>query len=151
MPLSGSILSLKDSAPQGLQPLLLAQFVFPDGTTLYASTHNLNAAEGGTPYGGNSYLARIQSQDISAIQSRSEQGIDRISDVTLHLFNADGYLVDELRDGDRQGLQGRAVKLSLVLMDIDNTTGGYTFTNDSPAPVKFSGICDAPPLRAAAA
>lgn len=144
MPLQGSILSLKDSVPQGLQPLLLAQFVFPDGATLYASTHNLSAAEGGTPYGGNSYLARIQSQDISAIQARSEQGIDRISDVTLHLINTDQFLWTNYETAAGKGFKGAQLKLTLVLMDIDNTTGSYTFTNDSPAPVKFAGICDAP-------
>lgn len=131
-----------------MQPLLLAEFTFPDGTKLYASTHNLSAAEGGNSYQGNSYLARLQQQDIAAIQSRSEQGIDRISDVTLHLFNADGYLWTNYETAAGMGFKGATVKLSLVLMDIDNTTGAYTFSNDSPAPVKFSGICDAPSLDA---
>lgn len=150
MPLSGSLISLKDSTPQGYCPLLLCEFTFPDGTKLYASTHNLNSAEGGTAYGGNSYLARIDKQDIAQIQSRSEQGIDRISDVTLHLFNADQFLWTNYETASGKGFKGAFVKMSLVLMDIDPGTGNYLFTNDSPAPVKFSGICDAPNLEAGA-
>ena len=110
---------------------------------MYAATHNLSASEGGTAYGGNDYLARIDSEDITAIQARSEQGIDRISDVTLHLFNADQALYDGYETPSGKGFKGALLTLSLVLMDIDST-GAYIFSSDSPAPVKFSGICDAP-------
>lgn len=140
----GPYLWNKDSAPLGKQPLLLVQFTFPDGSQLFASTHNLNTAEGGTPYQGQQYIARIDKQDIDAIQSRSQQGIDRISDVTLHLHNADQLLYNNFETDPAKGFKGTLVKLVLVLMDIDPSGAGYVFTNDNPAPVKFSGICDAP-------
>jgi hypothetical protein len=129
---------------QAYQPLLLAQLQFPDGSIFYASTHNLNSAEGGNSYGGNDYLARIDSQDIAAIQARSEQGIDRISDATLHFFNADNFVYDGWETPPGKGFKGALLKLALVYMDVDPATGLYTFSTDAPAPVKFSGICDAP-------
>lgn len=147
MPLSGTLLANKDQAPAGYQPLLLATFTFADGSVLRLSTHNLNAAEGGTQYAGNDYLARIAQQDIEAIQSRSQQGIDRISDVTLHLYNADQFLYTTYEAASGKGFKGAFVKLAMVLLDIDPSTGGYLFTNDSTAPLKFKGICDAGQLE----
>lgn len=147
MPLTGSVLANKDFA-QGYQPLLLAQFTFPDGSMLFASTHNLNTAEGGTPYQGQNYIARIDQQDIASIQSRSQQGIDRISEVTVRMYNADQFLYLNYEAASGKGFKGALLKLSLVLMDIDPTTGNYVFSSDSPAPVKFSGICDAPQCEA---
>src|ERR1043165_5554069 len=142
--LSGTLLANKDAAPHGYAPLLIAQFVFTDGTSLYCSTHNLNTSEGGTAYSGHSYLARIADQDLAQIQARSEQGIDRIADVTLHLYNADQFIWTNYEKASGKGFKGARLYLSLILMDIDPSTGGYVFTSDSPAPLKFSGICDAP-------
>ena len=75
-----SLTTLIASKEGNYQPCLLATFQFADGTFLRASTHNLNAAEGGNQYQSNDYLARIDQQDIQQVQARSEQGIDRISE-----------------------------------------------------------------------
>src|SRR5438105_10161906 len=146
MALSGGILSLKDPNTQGLsfQPLLLVQVTFGDGNTFYASTHNLNTTEGGNQYNGRDYLARVAMQDISAIQARSAQGIDRISDVTIHFDNSDQFVYNNYEIDPQKGFKGAKLALVMVLMDIDPSTGNYVFTNDSPAPLKFGGICDAP-------
>jgi hypothetical protein len=142
----GSLISTKEPASNGqaYQPLLLAEFTFNDGTVLRASTHNLSSGEGGTQYASHDYLARIDAQDIAAVQARSSTGIDRISDVAIHLYNADGWVYDTWEAAAGKGFKGAILKLALVMMDIDPSTGGYIFTNDSPAPVKFLGICDAP-------
>ena len=81
MPLS-TVLATKDTSPIVPQPLLLARFRFVDGSYLYLSTHPLNSTEGGYQYGGNNYLARLDSQDITQF-GRSEQGIDRVPSVTF--------------------------------------------------------------------
>ena len=132
------------SKEQNTTPVLLATFTFADGSVLRASTHNLSSGEGGTAYGGNSYLARIAQQDIQQIQARSEQGIDRIGEVTLHLYNADQVILLNYEMAAGKGFKGAILKLVLVLMDIDPATGNYIFSSDSPAPVKFAGICEAP-------
>lgn len=141
MPLSGGLLSNKEG---NYAPALLATFTFADGSTLHASTHPLNTAEGGTQYAGADYLARIDSQDIQQVQARSEQGVDRISDVSLKLYNADQFLLINYELAVGKGFKGAILQLALVLIDIDPSTGNYVFTNDSPAPYKFTGICDAP-------
>ncbi len=147
MALSGTLLANKDASPQGYQPLLLASFTFADGSVLRASTHPLNTAEGGNQYAGNDYVARLQSQDIQQLQARSQEGIDRISDVTLHLYNADQSIFSAYEMASGKGFKGAKLQLAIVLSDIDPDTGNYVFTNDSPAPVKFSGICDAPQVE----
>jgi hypothetical protein len=111
---------------------------------LRASTHNYNSAEGGNQYAGNDYLARVDSHDIAQIQARSAQGVDRISDVTIHLYNADQYVYLNYEAAAGKGFKGAILKLAIVLMDIDPSTGLYTFSTDSPAPTKFQGICEAP-------
>jgi hypothetical protein len=124
-------------------PILLASLTFADGSMLYLSTHAFNAGEGGSQYQGNDYLSRIAEQDISQVQARSEQGIDRISEVTLHLYNADQYLLTNYEQASGKGFKGAILKLALVLCDIDSS-GAYVFSTDSTAPVKFQGICEAP-------
>lgn len=147
MALSGTLLANKDASPQAFQPLLLASFVFADGSVLRASTHPLNTAEGGNQYASNDYVARIQSQDIQQLQARSQDGIDRIADVTLHLFNADQTIFSAYEMDSAKGFKGAKLQLALVLADIDPSTGNWIFTSDSPAPIKFSGICDAPQVE----
>lgn len=137
MPL-GTVLGSKDTAPQlpGI-PLLLAEFVFADQSTLFLSTHPLNATEGSASYvyNGNSYLARLNQQDLAQIQARSEQGIDRIDQVTLHLSDSDRtMLVIE----KATGFAGAILTLRLVMWTADTST----FTSDSLIP--FIGICNGP-------
>jgi len=139
-----ALTSLVASKEGGYAPLLLARFVFADGSSLYVSTHNFNSGEGGNQYNGNDYLARIDTQDIQQIQARSEQGIDRISDVSIRLFNADQYILLNYELASGKGFKGAILTLALVLVDIDPTTGNYIFSTDSPAPFKFTGICDPP-------
>lgn len=124
-------------------PILLATLIFTDGSVLGLSTHNFSTNEGGNQYQGVDYLARIDSQDIQQVQARSEQGIDRISEVTIHLYNADQYLLTNYEQTSGKGFKGAILKLALVLCDID-ATGAYVFSTDSSAPVKFQGICEAP-------
>jgi len=135
---------LIDNKEGNYAPMLLATFQFADGSYLRASTHPLNAGEGGNQYAGNDYLARIDAQDIQQVQARSEQGIDRISDVTLNLYNADQFLLLNYELANGKGFKGAILQLALVLRDIDPATGDYVFSDDSPAPFKFTGICDAP-------
>ena len=106
------------------------------GGILRVSTHNADSAHGGYAYGGNDYLPRIDKQDISALASLSEQGVDRIPSVTLHLSDADGWLLQTYERG--YGLLGAKLELRLVLHDV--ATGAYS--SDSFAP--FLGICDKP-------
>ncbi|MEO8372379.1 MAG: hypothetical protein ABI806_24550, partial [Candidatus Solibacter sp.] len=128
--------------------MLLATYQFADGSFFRCSTHNFSTGEGGNQYNGNDYLARIDAQDIQQVQARSEQGVDRIADVTIHLYNADQLIFTTYEQNAARGFKGAKLKLALVLMDIDPATGLYTFSTDSPAPVKFSGICDAPSCEA---
>src|ERR1700761_7008419 len=86
-----SLTTLIASKEGPYQSLLLCTFTFADGSVHRCSTHNLNSGEGGNQYNGNDYVARIDTQDIAQIQARSEQGIDRVSDVSIRLFNADQY------------------------------------------------------------
>ncbi len=147
MSLSGTVAANKDSAPLGYRPLLLAVFQFTDGTYLRLSTNPLNVAEGGYQYGGNDYLARLASQDITAVQARSESGIDRIPAATLHLVDPDRYLWTNYEQA--KGFKGATVTLSLILVDIDDSTGAFVYSSD--APTKFVGVCDAPTLDASGA
>lgn len=136
MALSGTILSNKDAQPQAYKPLLLASFQFIDGTFLYLSTLPLNIAEGGFAYFGQNYLGRIAAEDIQAIQIRSDQGIDRIPSVTIHISDADKFIFSNYEK--TIGFKGATVTLTLVLYEAD--TGNFS----SDAYPKFTGICDAP-------
>lgn len=114
------------------QPLLIAIVTFPDATVLRLSTHPLNVAEGGFQYGGQDYHGRISSHDIPALQALSEQGIDQLPAVTLHLADADKWLMQyELAHGWR----GALLEVRLVFWDAD------TATFSTNAYVKFSGVC----------
>jgi hypothetical protein len=124
-------------------PVLLAQITFENGFVGYFSSHNFSTGEGGNTYQGNSYLARISNQTISAIQARSSQGVDSISDVTLEFYNADQYILLTYEMAAGMGFKGAIVKLALVMCDI-TATGAYVFNNDSVTPFKFTGVCDAP-------
>lgn len=137
MALPDTILNAKDLH---VGSVLLATFSFQDGAVLRVSTHPFNTTEGGNQYSGQDYLARIDAQDIDAIQARSQQGIDRISEVTLHLYNSDQLLYITYERAFGRGFKGARLNLVLVLIDIDPTTGNYIFSTDSL--IKFVGTVD---------
>ena len=59
---------------QAFQPLMLAEFAMPDGSTvLRLATQDLTPS--GFQYNGNSYLPRILNQDMAAFQLLSQQGV----------------------------------------------------------------------------
>lgn len=118
------------------QPLLLVEITFADGAILRLSTHELNTAGGGTPYGGNNYLGRISVQDITQFTSMSETGIDLIPSATLNLADPDAYLYTNYEKA--KGFKGAALVARLVFYD---PIAG-TFSSDSRIP--FSGICEHP-------
>lgn len=127
------IASSKDSQ-QSHQPLLLAQFTFPDGTIWRASTHPLSTSEGGYQYGGNTYTGRIESQQITAVQGYDAGGIDIISRVQLVIADPDKLIKTSY--ADVYGFTGAVCELTFVLWDANTST----FSSDSIA--KFRGICD---------
>ena len=127
------IASAKD-AQQSFQPLLLATITFNGGTVYRASTHPLNTAEGGYQYGGNNYIGRIISQDISAVQGYDSGGIDIIPRVSLTLADADKALKTGYEDV--YGFSGATLDLVFVFWDADSST----FSSDSI--LRFRGICD---------
>lgn len=140
----GTVNAYKDTAPQGYKPILLATFTFIDGSVVRFSTDPFNTAEGGYQYGGNDYFARIDSQDIGALQARSEQGIDRIPNATIHLFNADQFIWTNYEMYPAQGFKGAILTLAVILMNIE-LDGTFSYSTD--APQKYTGICSAPILE----
>jgi hypothetical protein len=141
VPLSGTVNSNKDAA-SGYQPLLLATLTFADGSLLNLSTHPLNTPEGGFPWPGASnlpggeYLARISTQDLGQLQSRSQEGIDRIPSIALHLADPDKFLWTNFEQ--TVGFKGANITLNLVLWQADTAN----FSSD--APLQFVGVSDAP-------
>lgn len=132
MPLT-DIASAKD-AQQSFQPLLLAVFTFHTGTIYRASTHPLSVAEGGYQYGGNNYIGRILSQDISAVQGFDAGGIDIIPRCAITLADADKALKTGYEDV--YGFAGAQLDLTFLFWDADSST----FSSDSI--LKFRGVCD---------
>jgi len=120
-------------------PLLLAVFTFHDGTILRLSTAPLSTAQGGLQYGGNDYLARILDQDIAAVQALSEQGIDIIPSVTIHIADADKHVWTNFEK--TKGFKGATIVLTFIFWDADSAN----FSSDSL--VKFTGICDPPMIE----
>jgi hypothetical protein len=117
------------------QPLIVAKFVWPDGTILRASTHPLSVAQGGAQYDGQDWLAIIDQKDIAAIQAMSPSGIDVPTDVSIHLNDPS----DTIWTG--YGSKGwRGVKLTLRFIYCDVST--WTFSEDYID--KFSGVCSMP-------
>ena len=143
-----SFITLKEGS--GYQPLLLAAFTFqvPSGTppTLLVSTHPFNTSEGGPSFPGigalpaGNYLARVDSQNIDALQYRSSLGIDRFSKVTLKLNDADSYIwtnyVTSISGSPMYGFRGASLQLCLVFWQ----PGTTNFSSD--APIMFTGTCD---------
>ena len=140
----GTVNVNKDASPQAYAPLLLAVFTFIDGSVVRFSTHPLNAAEGGYQYGGHDYLARVDSQDIGALQARSEQGIERVPSATIHLMDSDHYIWSNYEKSPAMGFKGAILSLSVVLFSLE-LDGTFTYSTDSP--MLYTGICSAPILE----
>jgi hypothetical protein len=141
IPLSGTVNANKDSA-SAYQPLLLATVAFADGSILNLSTHPINEPEGGFPWPGaanlpgGEYLARISTQDMGQLQSRSQEGVDRIPSIALHLADPDKFLWTNFEQ--QIGFKGATVSLNLVMWQADTAN----FSSD--APLQFQGVCDGP-------
>lgn len=120
------------------QPLLLAQIVWPDGTTLRLASENLSSTTGGNQYNGFDWEPRMSSQSIGAISSLSDNGIVQSPQIQLKLADADKFLWNEFEIV--KGFKGAVLTLFFVFWDADTDT----FSSDSR--IKFIGICDAPSL-----
>lgn len=137
----GPLLTLKEASPVTNQPVLLAELVFLDNTVLYLATKPFNATEGGFAYGGNNYLCRLAQQDISAVQERSEQGIDRIPSVTLHIQDSDKTIWSNYEMASGKGFKGAVLVLRFIFWQADTAN----FSDDSVVP--FVGVCDMPSIE----
>ena len=118
----GTINNVKEQ-PASYQPLMLAEFAMPDGTTvLRLATHDLTPS--GFQYNGNSYLPRILNQDMAAFQIVSQQGVSVPPTVSLKLADADkllwGYEMSI-------GFRGAVLKIRFVFWNV----GTGSFSSDS--------------------
>lgn len=120
------------------QPLLVYTFTFSSGTVLRVATHPLNVAEGGIQYGGVDYFGRVERQDLEQIQQLSEQGIDLVPSISIHLADADKFLLTNYEQV--HGFKGATVTADFVFYDVD----AGTFSTDSIR--KFTGVCDTPEI-----
>lgn len=101
-------------------------------------THPLNTSEGGFAYGGNSYNARIQSQQIAPIQGMSENGIDLVPSVTLTIADPDKAIYLNYEKASGKGFRGASLSMTFIFWDADSST----FSSDSLVP--FIGTCNKP-------
>ena len=146
MPTALTTINIAKEQEATYQPILLADFLFCDGSALHLCTHPLNAAEGGFSvpaialggslgtFAGGNYSARLAEQNIGAIQALSQQGISLIPQVSLTIEDPDAliYLANEYTIGFR----GAVLTLTLVLWD----AGANTFSTD--ARYIYAGICE---------
>ncbi len=114
--------------PQGYCPVHLFDFTFPDGTTRHV-------AEWALTYLGVDYEPRVLSQQISAVEALSPNGIDVPPDVRLTLADADKLLY--LLDRDH-GFRGARLTVRFVFYDFS----AGVFSSDSAVP--FVGRCSMP-------
>jgi hypothetical protein len=133
----GLVNSAKELA-RTYQPLLLAEFVFTDGTVLRCATHGLRTSDGGFQYAGNDYLPRILNQDIAALQILSEQGIALPPSVSIQLNDGDKYIWTNYEKA--KGFKGAKLTLRFVFWNVD----ANDFSSDYLTP--FVGFCSAPSL-----
>jgi len=139
----GTLVTIKGTNPGYLTALLCA-FTFQGETTptLLVSTHPFNAAEGGPAFPGigilpaGNYLARVQQQDIGALQARSSLGVDRVTDITIHLADPDHYIWNNFATTDAYGFRGASCTMGLVMWQ----PGTTNFSTDSA--IMFVGTCD---------
>jgi hypothetical protein len=132
-----SIYSAKDLALSH-KPLLLCAFTFQDGSILRVSSDPLNAGQGGFPYGGHDWLARVTNQEIATLQAMSESGIDHPATVRIDMADPDKYLFLSWDQAAGKGFKGAELAMSLVLWDY----GTSNFSTDSK--IIFLGVCDQP-------
>lgn len=139
MALSGTVSANKDLT-LGYQPLLMVAITFQGTSTpLLLSTHTFDGTSGPTfpaigslPAG--TYLGRIDQQAIDALQHRSQLGIDRVSRVSLQLYDADHFLYNNY--AKVYGFRGASMQMALVLWEV----GTSNFSSD--APLLFTGTMD---------
>ncbi len=134
-----NIYSAKE-AESTFQPLLLADFLFVDGSELHLSTHPLSAAEGGFAFAGVDYQARLSSQSISEITMLSQQGISIIPSVSLVVEDADAQIYSGWETA--VGFRGAILTLTLIFHDV----GANSFSSD--ARFVFAGICEKAAINA---
>ena len=125
--MSFNIISGKESASPK-RPLFLVTITAPDGDVCYLTT----AAYYGAPnlaYNGNTYLARIQKNDLQAIQACGPQGYDSVPGFSMTLADADKSLWTN--HCIPHGWRGSVVVLTVILWDVvANTysTDSYQWT-----------------------
>ena len=137
MPVALTTINAAKEQSSTYQPILLADFLFCDGSKLHLSTHPLNSVEGGFPLPGTpptDYKARLSSHNIEAIQSLSQQGISLIPSITLAIEDPDAAIYNT--NDTTIGFRGAVVTLTLVLWDV----GANTFSSD--ARTIFTGLCE---------
>jgi hypothetical protein len=111
------------------KPVCFCDFVFPDGTAWHIASI-------AATFGGNTYEARIDDQQMDRIAYISEQGIDRVPSVTLSIADPTGTVESTYEDG--HGFKDATLTLQLALMDPQDGS----FSTDSFVP--FVGVCDKP-------
>ena len=118
--MSFTILTGKEGASPK-RPLFLVTITAPDGDITYLTTA---ASIGGANivYSGNTYLARIQSNEIQAVQAQGPQGFDSVPGFTMTLADADkalwtGHCMTH-------GWRGAQILLTVILWDV--VAGAYS-------------------------
>jgi hypothetical protein len=122
-----SIYDLKELAVTDT-PLLLFYCVLQNGQAEYWSTHQVT-------YGGNTYAARVMKNNVFAVQTASDQGVDIIPRVSLSLANADSYFSELERS---IGWKGATLTVTFLF---------YNLLENAPtsdAAVLFQGIVNPP-------
>ena len=112
--MSFTINSGKDGATPK-RPLFLVTITAPDGDVCYLTTAAYYSAPS-ISWGGHTYLARIQKNDLQAIQAMGPQGYDSVPSFALTLADADKYLWTN--HCYAHGWRGATVVLTALLWDV---------------------------------
>ena len=142
----GSINTDKESAVT-YQPVLLAVLTFADASVLRLATHPLNSSEGGAAptgvtgfaHNGQDFFGRLSAQDLEAIQSMSDAGVDQVSGASLTVADPDSFL--HAYDAS-SGIKGATMELFFLFVDV----GSWTFSTNFDT--KFVGVCNSPQFEA---
>src|SRR5580693_10778357 len=78
-------------AQAGKQPLFLVTILAADGDVCYLTSKTAYGGSG-LVYNGNTYLPRIQQNDIDAIQATGPQGYSGVPGFQLTISDADKYI-----------------------------------------------------------
>jgi hypothetical protein len=141
----GSIITAKELAAS-YQPLFLLELLFSSGQYLHLSSHPLSSRYGGVPtngtyqYGGIEWLPKAVGQNIGAIQSMSDLGVDIPPQVSIHIADPDKDIFTNWELA--QGFKGAVLTIYVVMWDAANLITG-SFSSDNPALIKFRGTCSA--------